>query len=120
MRKPPSALRRFVWSILGKPLEAQAAEYGVPLEDRRFWPAFYCFDRTSLPRAWVVNKMICPELYGAKIGDVVPVFADASNRYVYAVLGKSWAAGDDHIVSPAQFHIKFVRAEPLEGGNAKE
>lgn len=110
------------WFFFGKTEEErrrdEAAVLGVPFEDRTFWPAFYVFDKTPLKNGashWVNRGFICPELYEAKIGDVVPIFSDGERVFNYRVLGLSWAAGDDHIVSPRQFHIQFAaltRSQP--------
>lgn len=114
-------LTKLKWAVLGKPeIETrrdEAMAYGVPFEDRRFWPAFYVFDKRPLKNGakhWVKDRSICPELYGSKLGDVVPVYSDDQHVYNYRVLGFSWASGDDHIVSPRQFHIQFAGRVALE------
>lgn len=92
--------------------QRQASKYGVPFEDRKFWPGYYAFGRDKpLPngaKVWSRDGHICPEMYKAKIGEVVPVYYDDLHRYLYRIKGMGHFDGSDHIVSPRYFHIEFA------------
>jgi hypothetical protein len=108
------------WAIFGKPEIEQrrdaATAFGVPFEEAKFWPAGMNWMRELLPSGKelrIHDRMICPELFSSKAGDVVPVFVDGQFAYHYFVRGFSWACGSDHIISPREFHIEFARRAAL-------
>lgn len=91
-----------------------ALRLGVPYEDTEFWPAARAFGPLASGHETVSGprREICPELYGSRIGQIVPVFETKEGAAFYEVLGFSVASGDDHIVSPRQFHIRYHHTEP--------
>lgn len=93
------------------PEALEAASYGVPYLLNHFWPPAHHIYNERLPiqvRVWTKDRFVCPEMYRAKIGDLVPVFEDTDgNTYWYEVFGFAWAPGDDHIVSPKEFDLRF-------------
>lgn len=117
-------LSKLWWLIAGKPdVEIRrdlAAECGVPFEEREFWPAGMNWMRDLLPEGkglHVRDRMVCPDLFDCKLGDVVPVYVDGEFAYRYFVRGFSWASGNDHIISPRQFHIEFAGRAALKDAN---
>lgn len=123
----PSKLTKLIWKMFGKPdsvrqweleesARIQAETWGIPYEDHKFWPAYRVFDKSmvapGISHHVDTNKNICPDLYSASVGDIVMVFRGKGMDFLYRVVGRSWAGGSDHIVSPAQFHIRFVRSSP--------
>lgn len=97
--------------------EQAAGDYGIDYELREFWPPASYIYNERLPsglKVWTKNKYLCPEMYDAKIGDMVPVYEDTEgNVYWYVLHGWSRASGDDHIVSPMQFNLRFWHRAPI-------
>lgn len=114
-----SALTKFRRAVFGLNAEERAREsckaVGIPYEDQKFWPAWYVFKQEDPLRPATIRGprgAICPELYKSEVGDTVLVFSMDGTEHFYQVLGHSWAPGDDHIVSPREFHIRYHHSEP--------
>ena len=84
-------------------LRTIALFHNIPYEYRDFWPPVYITFKNPHRSGLKVSGQI----YDAKIGDVVPVFYSDDTAHLYKLVGFSWASGDDHIVSPKQFHIVY-------------
>lgn len=81
-----------------------AEQFGVPFQHPKFCPPFYTWGGAEGPGGCLVTH----DLYKARIGDTVTVFVDDNYRHQYLLKGWSFASGDDHIVSPQQFHIEYM------------
>lgn len=79
---------------------------GIPFSDERFWPPYYINRWGTIPGQKVMQK-----IYAAKPGEVVPIMHSETEVHFYKIISEGRAWGDDHVVSPRQWHIVYHHSE---------
>ena len=81
----------------------KAKKEGVPFFLKDFWPPFYLSYGGKAP------GKVLDWMYKASVGDVIPVFWTSEKTHYYKLTGLGVASGSDHIESPYQFDLEYVR-----------
>lgn len=94
-----------------KPFKKLAAALNrVPYEIDQHWPPFYDkFYRGDR----IAGCRVIPFDYDKGVGDTLPLLTGRGKVYVYKITQVHRAAGDDHIVSPLNFDLTYVRSVDL-------
>lgn len=80
----------------------RAKACGIPFEDKTWWPPYYLNFGGHIP-----GNVVLRDIYDANPGETVPVLKSESQLHIYKVISEGRVWGDDHIVSPRQWHIVY-------------
>lgn len=98
---------KFIASCVSTWLRKRKAKArGIPFWEESFWPPYYLNFGGKIPGVAVLTA-----IYGAGLGDVVPVLQSETETHFYKVIYESRASGDDHIASPRQWDISYHHSE---------
>lgn len=81
----------------------KAKKEGMPFFLKDFWPPFYQNYGGKAP------GKVLDWMYKARVGDVIPVFWTSQKTHYYRLKCIGMASGSDHVVSPYQFDLEYVR-----------
>jgi hypothetical protein len=81
----------------------EAKKHGVPFFIKEFWPPYYIsFGRKDFHGCRVLN-----DVYDIKVGERAAIMEGNGLKHYYELMDISYAPGDDHIVSPKEFDLKY-------------
>ena len=89
-----------------------AVKNKVPMTIKEYWQAYYVDFNSDGKLLYGGTPIIFSN--NSNIGDEFPLINKGGMIHTYQVVDISYAPGDDHIVSPKQFDLEYVRSTNSE------